>query len=137
VPAAGKATSGRGRNAAAAAAADASVPADPAPVSTIDDDPKWRGAEDFPTNGCLPVKDEALDAATAAAGLRRLAPGPGLLRQEAAGVLCSRAVDCREYVLGQPTGHHAKLYRQQVRGGGRGAVRVVQMCCRRCSALQV
>jgi hypothetical protein len=39
-------------------------------------------------------------------------------------------VDCGQYVLGQPTGHHAKLYRRQVRQG--------QGCCACCvKGLQV
>ncbi|KAF6251790.1 hypothetical protein COO60DRAFT_583077 [Scenedesmus sp. NREL 46B-D3] len=104
---------------AAAAAAAACVPAaDPAPLNVVDDDPgKWRDAVDFPATGFLPVRDEALEAATAAAGLRRLAAGAGQLRQDAKGCLLRRAVDCGQYVLGQPTGHHAKLYRQQEVGG--------------------
>jgi hypothetical protein len=86
-------------------------------VNVIEDNAaRWKDAADFPAVGCLPMSDEGLAASVAAAGLPRLAAGAGQLRQDVKGCLYRRAVDCGAYVLGQPTGHHAKLYREQARG---------------------
>jgi len=46
-----------------------------------------------------------------AAGLSWLAVGPGVLRAETKGGRFRRLVDCSSFRPGDPTGHHAKLFR--------------------------
>ncbi|KAF8059101.1 JMJ25 [Scenedesmus sp. PABB004] len=104
----------------AAAPAAAAVPAAPPPAAAAGAGASAgelalpeHAVPGFPPNA-LTAPDAELAAAEA--GLPRLPPGAGQLRQSTAGGSFAANVDCADFCEGQQTGHHAKLFRRRADG---------------------
>jgi hypothetical protein len=96
----------------AAALAGGSVGAGgPRPASAKRRRPNSAGLVTLNEIDGAPATEEKIAAAVAAAGLPRLAPGPGLLIKATASRCEERRVRCEDYHPGDPTGQSYKLFR--------------------------